>query len=143
MAKAYSDDLRGKVLAAYEAGQGTMQELADRFSVSYGWVRKVIASARRTGSAARVPQRRAASRIDPAMVRRLVSAQPDAVLAELRERMRVQGVTISTTHLWRTLKKMGLALKKSRSTPQSATRKKTAAAVRPSSKPSARLRRKI
>ncbi len=142
MAGAYSNDLREKVMKAYRGGGGTMKELAKRFDVSYGWVRKVAAAERLTGSSRRVPQRRVPSRFDPALVRRLVAAQPDAVLSELRERMRAQGASISSSHLWWVLKQAGVRLKKSRSTPSSATAKKIAIAAKPSSKPSARSRLK-
>ena len=142
MAGAYSDDLREKVMKVYRRGGATMKELSERFEVSYGWVRKVAASERLTGSARRVPQRRLASRFDPELVRRLVAAQPDAVLSELRERMQAEGVAISSSHLWWVLRQAGVRLKKSRSTPPSATRKRTVAAVKRSSKSSARPRRK-
>ena len=36
MARAYSDDLRCKLLEAYEAGRGSLQELAKPFGVSWG-----------------------------------------------------------------------------------------------------------
>lgn len=57
MARAYSDDLREKVLAAYAAGKGTLKELSERFGVSYGWLAKIHAMELLTGSRARSPQR--------------------------------------------------------------------------------------
>ena len=125
MARAYSDDLRGKVLSAYAAGKGTMRELAERFDVSYGWVLKIAAAQRRSGSYKRVPQRRAQSRV-AGLIRRLVEAQPDLVLVELQQKAAEQGVRASTVHLWRILTKLGLRLKKNHSTPPSATPKTTA-----------------
>src|ERR1035441_8097915 len=41
MAKAYSDDLRCKLLTAYDRGQGSLRELAEVFSVSYDWAKKI------------------------------------------------------------------------------------------------------
>ena len=32
-----SQDLRQRVVEAYQAGQSTMQEIADRFAVKRGW----------------------------------------------------------------------------------------------------------
>jgi transposase len=125
MARAYSDDLRGKVLSAYAAGKGTMRELAERFDVSYGWVLKIAAAQRQSGSYKRVPQRRGSSRIDADLIRRLVEAQPDIVLVELQQKTAEHGVRASTVHLWRILGKLGLRLKKSHSTPSSATARKT------------------
>jgi transposase len=46
MARAYSADLRRKVLSSYAAGKGTMRELAERFDISYGWVLKIAAAQR-------------------------------------------------------------------------------------------------
>ncbi len=142
MARAYSDDLRRKVLSAYAAGKGTMRELSERFDVSYGWVLKIAAAQRQSGSYKRVPQRRAPSRIDAGLIRRLVEAQPDIVLVELQQKAAEQGARASTVHLWRILGKLGLRLKKSHSTPPSATPKRTAASARLTSKPSPRSPRK-
>ena len=138
MARAYSDDLRRKVLTAYASGQGTMKQLSLRFDVSYGWVVKVVASERLTGSYQRVPQRRRPSRIDGRLIWRLVEAEPDIVLVELQQKVAEHGISVSTVHLWRLLGKFGLRLKKSRSTPPSATRKRTSVGAKPSSKRSAR-----
>jgi transposase len=138
MARAYSDDLRRKVLSAYAAGKGTMRELAERFDVSYGWVLKIAAAERRSGSYKRMPQRRAASRIDSELIRRLVEAQPDIVLVELQQKAAEQGVRASTVHLWRILAKLGLRLKKSHSTPPSATAKKPSVSAKPISRSSPR-----
>ena len=137
MARAYGDDLRRKVLSAYAAGKGTMRELAQRFDVSQGWVLKIAAAQRQSGSYKRVPQRRAASRIDANLIRRLVEEQPDIVLVELQQKAAEQGVRASTVHLWRILKKLGLRLKKSRSTPPSATARRTFAGAQLTSRPSA------
>ena len=136
MARAYSDDLRCKVLSAYAAGQGTMRELAQRFDVSCGWVLKIAAAQRQSGSYRRVPQRRAPSRIDAELIRRLVEAQPDIVLVELQQKAAEQGVRASTVHLWRILGKLGLRLKKSRSTPPSATPQRPCASAKLTSRPS-------
>lgn len=142
MARAYGDDLRKKVLGAYLSGKGTVRQLAERFDVSYGWVRKILTSARATGSHQRVPQRRRGSGVDLDRVRRLVERKPDIVLRELREEMLGTGQAVSTAQLWRVLRQMNLRLKKSRSTPPSATRKTTGGGVASSSRRSGRTRRK-
>jgi hypothetical protein len=46
MAKACSDDFRCKLLAAFDAGQGSLRVLAERFSVSYDYAKKISAFAR-------------------------------------------------------------------------------------------------
>lgn len=142
MARAYGDDLRRKVLSAYGSGKGTMKELALRFDVSYGWVQKIARSERESGSYKRVPQRRAPSRIDHEVVRRLVEREPDIVLVELQRKSAEQGVRASTVHLWRVLRKLGLRLKESRSMPPSATPKTTSAGANSIVRASARSRRK-
>ena len=119
-----------------------MKELALRFDVSYGWVQKIARAERHTGRAERVPQRRAASRVDHELVRRLVEAQPDIVLVELQQKAAEQGVRASTVHLWRILGKLGLRLKKSHSTRPSAIPKRTASSAKSISRPSARSRQK-
>ena len=99
MARAYSDDLRAKVLGAYASGKGTLRQLAERFDVSYGWVAKIHAAELATGRRARIPQRRRTSGIDGEHVRKMVRAKPDIVLRELREQMLASGQRISHTQL--------------------------------------------
>ena len=41
MGKAYSDDLRRKVLETREKGEGTLEDLAKRFRVSLSWTKKI------------------------------------------------------------------------------------------------------
>ena len=48
----YSDDLRWKLVEAWEAGLETQSELADIFGVSLSWVEKVLRRWRDTGSTA-------------------------------------------------------------------------------------------
>jgi hypothetical protein len=47
MARAYSNDLRGKFLQAYDEGEGTLE--AEQFRVSLGWAKKISARRSRTG----------------------------------------------------------------------------------------------
>ena len=128
MARAYSDDLRRKLLAAHAAGKGTLVELAERFGVSVAWAWKVSASRSRAGSVERQPQSRHGrrSRVDPTQVAALLKAKPDLVLRELQEELeRRSGIRVSHTQMWRVVRELGLRLKKSRSTPPNGTRKRT------------------
>jgi transposase len=121
MAQAYSDDLRRKLLEAYEAGEGSLAELAVRFRVSVGWAKKISAAMLRTGQMERSPggPRGRKSRITPAAadyLRERVKQQPDRTLSELREDLwRDLQIVIGITRIWTVLKEMGLRLKKSRS----------------------------
>jgi transposase len=92
MARAYSDDLRRKLLEAHATGKGTLRELAERFGVSVPWAWKVSAAHRRSGSVERAPQSRhgRASRVDRGRVRALLKAKPDLVLRELCEEPHAQ-----------------------------------------------------
>jgi transposase len=127
MAKAYSDDLRCKLLAAFDAGQGSLRVLAERFSVSYDYAKKISAQRLRSGQSARVEQRRRGpvSRVTAvieAELLRLLRDQPDRILAELQQDMEsLHGLRLSRAHLWRVLKRLGLRLKKSHSTRPSGT----------------------
>ena len=125
MARAYSDDLRRKLLEAHQQGEGTLIELAERFRVSEGWARKISAALYRTGQMER-PQggkRGPSSRINAdaeQYLREVIRKQPDLTLAELSESLeRERGITISVSRLWTVLKDLGLRLKKSHSTPPS------------------------
>ena len=128
MAKAYSNDLRQKLLGAYDAGKGTLAELAAQFGVSVDWAYKISSARKRTGSMERVTQSRHGppSKVDRAEVTRLLAAQPDLLLRELAAQLQaVTGVQASAPQLCRVLRELGLRRKKSPSTPASGTRRKT------------------
>ena len=91
MARCYSDDLRRKLLSAYDRGEGTLTQLAARFSVSVGWARKISWQRKRTGQAERVPHRpgcklRAGEEVQQ-QVRAWFRSQPDLTLAEVQARL--------------------------------------------------------
>jgi transposase len=127
MARAYSDDLRQKLLEAHGRGEGSLPELARRFGVSEGWAWKISAARSRTGKTERPAgnKRGRKSRITAEVIgylRSRVQQQPDRTLAELQEDLRnSQGVEIGITWLWMVLKQIGLRLKKSHSVPPSRT----------------------
>jgi transposase len=145
MGRPYGDDLRRKFLSAYDAGEGTLEELAEQFLVSLGWGKKISAQRNHTGQAERVPHR--AGRKPHAgveaqqQVRVWIAAQPDLTLAEIQDKLnREVAVKLSIPQIWHLLRKMGLRLKKSRSTPANATRKPIASSERSSPAKSARSR---
>jgi transposase len=146
MGRPYGDDLRRKFLSAYDEGEGTLEELADRFLVSVGWAKKISAQRNRTGQSERVPHR--AGRKPHAgpeaqqQVKAWIEAQPDLTLAEIQGQLCSQAkVQLSIPQIWRLLRRMSLRLKKSHSTPASATAKPTASVVQNSRRGSARSRR--
>ena len=105
---AYSNDLRSKLILAWQRGENTEQELADNFSVSRGWVQKVIRHWRRTKQTTAPPYRHGPlPKIDPARLAAQVEADPDATLEELAKRLRSSAPTVC-----RALQRLGLGRKK-------------------------------
>jgi transposase len=118
MAKTYSQDLRDRVLAAYDRGMKTKQ-IAETFAVSPAWARRVKQCRRETGRTTPLPRGGATIiKIDMPRLAALVREQPDATLRELAERLEVQ-CTESAVSL--ALKRLGLTFKKRRFMPRSRT----------------------
>jgi len=128
MARAYSDDLRQKLLEAHDRGLGSLAELAGRFGVSCAWAWKVSAARKRSGQVARRRHRPGPkSQVNETLLARLLDDNRDLTLRQLQAEMeKYSGLWISTQHLWRVLRRLGFRLKKSHSTPRSGIRKKTA-----------------
>src|ERR1019366_2184398 len=131
MPKPLSDDLRCRILSAYARREGSQQELARRFGVSFEYVRKVRRQWRLNGQMERIPQSRHGplSRMTEAVKDRLrgwLKEQPDRTLGELGEQLQGWGVGVSRSRVSQILQQMGLRRKKSRSTPRSATPRPTA-----------------
>ena len=130
MGKSLGDDLRRKLLFAYDQGEGTLQELAGRFLVSVGWAKKISAARNHTGQAERLPHkpgRKPHAGIDvQQQVRIWFVHQSDLTLAEVQQKLLGEaGVSLSLPQVWKLLRKLGLRLKKSRSTPPSEIPKPT------------------
>jgi len=115
MPEAYSNDLRRKLLEAYEEGQGTLEELAERFSVSEGWAKKISAVYNRTqkmerpAGAKRGRESRVTAEVEE-YLRKVVTSKPDSTLEELRTRLNQdKQVQISIGWLWLVLRRLGLS----------------------------------
>jgi transposase len=142
--KAYSQDLREKVVRAYDEGRGSPQQIADTFGVSASWVRRLLQRRRETGSFAALPHAGGpAPKMTPDRCARLivlVAEQPDATLAELRDRL---GVAVHQSTLCRALARLGLPVKKkssgrpNRTAPTCNTRGPASGAGRPALTPAA------
>jgi transposase len=124
--KAYSQDLRDKIIGSLEAGEDSQQETADNFGVSLSFVEKLWRRWRRTGSGEALPHaggRPRALKDEAARIRAEMAQQPDATLEELCERVaQAGGATASISMMCREVKRLKLPRKKSRSTTASATR---------------------
>jgi transposase len=117
--EAYPMSIRKKIIERYRAGEST-QEIAERYGYCVSGVRRVRQRYEETG---RVEPRKTKPGRKPALdgsaLEKLsghVTAQPDATLVELRQRM---GIDVDLAVYCRALKKLGLTRKKSRFTPLS------------------------
>ena len=80
MAGAYCQDLRKRVLAAYDRGMQTKQ-IAKTLDVSGAWTRRVKQRRHETGEIAALPMGGVrVVKIDLEKLRELVAAQPDATI---------------------------------------------------------------
>jgi transposase len=111
----YSMDLRSRVLRDADAGLPS-KDIAVKYAVSRAWVDRVKQRRRETGEI--TPRKQTTFRgrsLTPADETRLVAlitVQPDATLAELRDALPTRAA-LST--LWRAIGRRGLTLKKNRS----------------------------
>ena len=113
--KAYSIDLRQRVVTAYDAGEGTQEQLAARFAVSTSWVRKILRLRRDTGSIEPRPHGGGhAKAFDGEAAARLRQAVRDDSDATLEELGRAAGVACSASAVYQSLKRLGITRKKSR-----------------------------
>jgi transposase len=115
-------DLRERILAAYDNHEGTRAEMADRFRVSLGLVKKLLQQRRQTGEIA--PRHRFSGRkpvIEPAhrgQLRNLLARRNDLTLKELRA---ATGLKCSLQAINVVLGKMDLTYKKRHSAPANKT----------------------
>src|SRR5665213_2661934 len=118
----YSMDLRQRVARAWDGGLDA-EGVAAKYDVSRAWVHRLIQRRRETGSLApRKPltfRRRALAEAEEQRLLALITARPDATLAELRDALPTSAA-LST--LWRAIDRLPLTVKKNR------TRRRTAPA---------------
>jgi transposase len=115
MARAYSQDLRDRVLSAYDRGMPT-KEIAEAFEVSRSWARRVKQTRREQGRTTPLPRGGArVVKIDMKRLAELVGKKPDSTLRELQEQLEVE---CCETTVCRALRRLNLTFKKKRSTRQ-------------------------
>ena len=123
--KAYSIDLRERVLASVESGECNIPEAARRYKVSEPSIERWLARKRTTGSCAALPHSGGPSRqlvSAEAAIRAAVQAQPDVTLQELCERVAKETkIKSDPSMMYRELVRLKLPRKKSRSMPASET----------------------
>jgi transposase len=127
--KTLSVDLRERILASYDEGEYTLQEVADRYRVSLGMVRKLRAQRQKTGDIR--PRHRYSGRkpyFTPDKRRRLgemIRQRPDLTLEELREALALD-CTLPAIHY--VLCGMNLSFKKSAARQRARARRRQAGA---------------
>jgi transposase len=115
-------DLRERILASYDNEEGTRAEIARRFRVSLGMVKKLLQQRRHTGDIA--PRYRFCGRkpmivsVHQSQMRTLLARKSDLTLKELR---RATGLQCSLQAINVVLGKMGLTYKKRHCAPVNKT----------------------
>ncbi len=106
---AHSQELRDRVLGAFDRGMQTKQ-IADTLGVCRAWVRRVKQRRRETGETTARPMGGArVIKIDVVRLAELVAEQADATIPELRDRL---GVECSESGVGKALRRLGLSVKK-------------------------------
>jgi transposase len=115
MARAYSQDLRERVIAATEAGLPA-RHAADRFGIGIAtaivWARRARETGERKARRQGQPQR---SKLDPhgAYLQGLIDADCDITLAEMQTKLvEEHGLKAAIGTLWKFLDRRGLTVKK-------------------------------
>lgn len=115
-------DLRERILASYDEGDSTRTEVAMRFRVSLGMVKKLIQQRRHSGDIAPLHYRagRKPTILDNhrEQMSKLLAETPDMTLEELRSAVALD-CTVQAIHI--VLGKMGLTFKKRHSAPANKT----------------------
>src|SRR4051812_45612422 len=113
MKKTLSLDLRERIVAAYDAKEGTREEVAKRFKVSLGMVKKLLEQRAKTGDL-RARHRFSGRKANlmpkhGAALKQLIAREPDVTLEEMKARLQLD-CTVAAIH-W-VVTKLGLTYKK-------------------------------
>ena len=115
-------DLRQRIINAYDRGGATRAQIAERFEVSLGMVKKLLAQRQHLGTIEPLHHRSGRKPVILASHRRemreILSKTPDLTLEEIKAHLGLS-CTIQAIHL--VLADMGLTYKKRRSGPPSKT----------------------
>lgn len=124
--RAYSQDLRERVIQALESRDGSQAEIAERFGVSRAFVERLWQRWQTTGSCAALPHAGGPPRqLQPwePQIREAVAANVDITLAELCEQVvQAGGPGVSRKTMCLELQRLALPRKKSPSMRWSGTR---------------------
>jgi len=115
--KAYSLDLRHRVIAALEKGEGTIEEIAKHFSVSATFVKNLLRLKRETGSLRPRPHGGGAKPLlkeeHLILFRAYIAANPGATRKELQRYLSQQAhLEVSRATISRALQKLSVPKRK-------------------------------
>ena len=113
MPRAYSQDLRERVIGAVEAG-ASCREAAAVFEVSPSSAIRWVALWWRTGTVAAKPVGGKRSPVDAhkELLLALIAAEPDLTLEEIRGKLRQHGIVVSASMVWRFFDRHDISFKK-------------------------------
>jgi transposase len=117
--KAYSVDLRQRVIDAYEQEEGSQRELAKRFKVSLAFIQTLLKRYRTEKTIEPKPHRGGfAAQLEEHhnLIREIVERDNDATLEEICVQLEQKlGLKVSVSTLWRALQQLNLTRKKNTS----------------------------
>ena len=122
--KAYSIDLRKRVLTAYDSGEYSLNQIAKQFQVTTRWIQKLRQRRKLEGSIAPKPQNQGRKPVfqgnNLKRLEQFIEAHPDATLEETKQHFSgVVECSIVTIH--NTLKRLELRYKKNPCVPVNKT----------------------
>ena len=124
--KAYSMDLRKRVLAAYDSGRYSLKCVAEQFQVTTRWIQQLRQRRELEGSIAPHPQNQgrkpAFTGVNLQQLNDFVKKHPDATLEEIKEHFSSK-VKCSIVAIHYTLKRLDWRYKKKRYEPVNNTEK--------------------
>jgi transposase len=111
--KAYTMDLRERVMKVYDEGKWTIGQIAQRFKVGEWWIHKLKRQRMLTGVIAprkgKVGQPRSFQGQPLVELERYVRKHPDATLEQIHEHL---GASCTTVTIHNTLRRLGYRFKK-------------------------------
>lgn len=112
-----SQDLRRRIVSAYEKKEGGKKCLAKRFSVALSTVKRIVKIKMETGDTTPKPHGGGVKHLIPDLelqsLRDLVAKKSDRTIKELREQWKISsGITVSHATMFRALKRAKMTIKK-------------------------------
>ncbi|MGV3524869.1 MAG: helix-turn-helix domain-containing protein [Candidatus Sericytochromatia bacterium] len=114
MSNCHPKELRERVVEAYDNGEGSQRELAERFKISYKAVNSWIRLARETGSVE--PARGSGgtpSEITLEALESILAVRNDFSYEEIAERLEAENIAASKSSVHRAMVRYGITRKKS------------------------------